>query len=345
MKLNKNKKTKHKIAIIGRTKYLYKSAIDIKKKGYKIVLIITCREEADLSHSIYEKGAADFKRLAKIIGCDFLETENINMDPRVKKFINENRPDIAISMNWKTLIGEEVIKSFPLGIINAHAGDLPRYRGNAIPNWAIINGEREAVLTLHLMGKKLDSGPIVLKKRMPINDKTYVGEIYKFLFEQNLSPMLIKAIEGLITKRIKPKRQPTNPKLSLRCYPRSPRDSEIDWKRSAIEISRLIRASAEPFFGAYSFLKGDKLIVWRAHPEMPKFPFWGMPGQVVERRLKTGGIAVITGQGLFILEEIETEKEGRRKATDIIKSVRNWLGFDSFMEIQKLKKIIKRTAK
>jgi len=322
---------KIKVAAIGRTEYLYQSILELGKKGFEIVLIISCKESPE-----YKKKIKDFRLLAKKIKCDFLATEKINT-AQVKKLIKKNKPDVAISLNWKTIIGKEIIESFPLGIINAHCGDLPRYRGNAVPNWAILNREKEIVLTLHLMAEELDAGPILLKKKMILSKNTYIGNVYKF-FSDNLPIMYIKAINGLVTGRIKPKRQPTNSKLSLRCYPRIPEDSEINWQKSAEEISRLIRASAEPFSGAYTFLNSKKLIIWRAYSEKPKFPFLGMFGQVAERRKERGEVAVIAGDNTFlIIKEAELEKQGRKKATDIIKSNRTRLGLNIIKEIENLR--------
>ena len=327
-----------KIAALGRTEYLYKSILELKKRGFEVVLIITCQEAPE-----YKKGVEDFRSLAKKIGADFLNTEKIN-NQKVKQLIKKDQPQIAISVNWRTLVSEEIIKSFPLGIINAHCGALPRYRGNAVPNWAIIRGEKEIVVTLHLMQKELDAGPILLKKKMFLTDQTYIGDIYKFIFD-NLPDMFNQAIKGLAGGKIKPQKQSKNPKLSLRCYPRVPKDSEINWQKSAIEISRLVRASAEPLFGAYTFLDGRKLKIWRAYPEKSNFPYLGIHGQVAERRKKEGEVAIITGNGFLVIEKAEIENQGKKEATDIIKSNRDRLGFDIMTAIEKLEQKIKNFIK
>lgn len=324
---------KIKIAAIGRTQYLYKSILELQKNGFEIVLIITCKEAPE-----YKKGVQDFKLLAQKIGCNFLVTSKINT-PEIKLLIENLQPDIAISVNWKTIIGEKIINSFPFGIINAHLGDFPRYRGNATPNWAIISNEKKVFTILHLMTKELDAGPIILKKRIPITKMTYIGDVYQS-FEKNLPKMFGEAIKGLLMGTIKPKKQPKNPKLSLRCYPRIPQDGEIDWKKSAQDISKLVRASAEPFSGAYTFLDGKKLIIWRGYSENPKFPILGTPGQVAERRENVGEAVIITGKNFFVMEEVEMDNLGRKKATDIIKSIRDRLGLDTAKEIEKLKKMM-----
>ena len=226
-----------RIAVIGRTEMLYDSIFEIKK-NHRIVLIITCEP----TQSQYKNKSDDFQLLANELGADFLFTKHVNSS-KVINLIKKNEPDIAISVNWKTIIGQEVINSFPYGILNAHAGDLPRYKGNAVRNWAIIAGEKEMVLTIHFMTTALDAGPILLKKKIPINKNTRIGKLYDFV-SKNVPLMFADAIDGIENSTIIPKVQTTDSKKTLRCYPRLPRDSEINWNNSAYDIDRLIRSSS-----------------------------------------------------------------------------------------------------
>src|SRR5690606_22857566 len=88
---------------------------------------------------------------------------------------------VAISVNWPSLIGPAMRAVFKYGVVNAHAGDLPRYRGNACPNWAILAGEERIHVTLHRMGDGIDDGPILLQRSMPLAPQTYVTDVYRFL--------------------------------------------------------------------------------------------------------------------------------------------------------------------
>lgn len=139
--------------------------------------------------------------------------------------------------------------------------------------------------------------------------------------------------------------QPNNPALSLRCYPRTPKDGERDWRRPAVELNRLVRAASEPFAGAYTFLGTEKLVVWRAHCETPPFPFLGTRGQVAERRFQTGEVAVVTGKDFLVLEEVETKTTGRKKATEIIKTIRTRLGMDVTEELTRLSQELEEIKK
>jgi len=323
-----------RIVALGRTGMLYKSIINLNQQGHEIVLIVTGNEERE-----YTCGAKDFKRLSTELGCDCIIYEEINQD-QLLDIVRKTNPDVAISINWKTLIGEDLIKAFPNGIINAHAGDLPRYRGNAVPNWAIIAGESEIVITLHQMDTNLDSGPILLKRHFPITESTYIGDIYTFL-EANTPDMFVEVIEKIRNNTLQPQTQPENPAESLRCYPRMPRDGEIDWSQPAQEIHRLIRAASEPFAGAYTYIDFDKMIIWKARYEKTLFQYLGVPGQVGHRDFATGEVKVITGDGFLVLEVVEIEgTNARKKPVEIIQTIRTRLGMDLTSQISFLKKKI-----
>ena len=148
--------------------------------------------------------------------------------------------------------------------------------------------------------------------------------------------MFAQTLDGLANGSIIPKEQPSDPALSLRCFPRLPRDSEIDWHKSAEELARLVRASAEPFAGAYSYIGTEKVTIWRVHPEKLGYPYLGTPGKVAWRRRKTGEVGVLTGDGLLVLEEIEMPSKGRGRASDLIKSMRTRLGMDVAAELARL---------
>lgn len=254
----------------------------------------------------------------------YFETTDLS-DPSIREALHHC--SVGISVNWNTIIPESVLSIFDYGILNAHAGDLPKYRGNAAPNWAIINEEEKIVISIHKMVRELDAGPIFDQRTYELDDRTHIGDIYQFLYN-SVPDMFGKIVDRLETGGVEPEAQSTNPSEMLRCYPRKPRDSRLDWERSADYLDRIVRASSEPLFGAYSFLRTNKLIVWRAHAEIPEFDYLGTPGQVARRRVKEGTVAIITGDGFLVLEEVELENSRRSQAADIITSNRARLGLD-----------------
>lgn len=322
-----------KFAAFGRTQWLYDSIRAASAAGHQIVLIGTCAAAPE--SSIDEE---DFLRLANEMACPYFCDAAIN-SPAYVEMAKASGAEVAISVNWLTLIGPDMLRGFKYGVVNAHAGDLPRFRGNACPNWAILTGEDKVVLSLHNMALDLDAGPILLQREFPLCSDTYITDVYRFMNE-NIPEMFVEVLDGLGSGKVVPRDQPSDPAVSLRCFPRRPEDGQLEWEQPAELLARLVRASAEPFAGAYSFLNGERIIVWRARAERLAYPYLGVPGQVVWRS-PTGEVAVLTGDGILVLEEVETNSSGRSKAAGVIKSARERLGICVAEELANLRSHIK----
>src|SRR5262245_18547399 len=138
--------------------------------------------------------------------------------------------------------------------------------------------------------------------------------------------MYVDVLQRMADGNLVPQAQSTDPADALRCLPRIPDDGRIDWKEPSQQIQRLVRATAEPFPGAFKYLGQKKFIVWRSHREPCRTPLLGIPGQVVERRSASGEVAVLTGGGLLVLESVQLEGEKtRRLPTECILSTRTRL--------------------
>ena len=320
-----------RFAALGRTRALYQSIERAVERGHECVLIGT---SAAASES--DVGERDFESLASKLGGPYFCDVKINQQ-RYVELARESRAEVGISVNWKTLIREPLLSEFRHGIINAHTGDLPRYRGNATPNWAILNGESKIVLTLHRMVAELDAGPILLQAALAIDESTYIADVYAF--EDETCPALFAdAIDQLAAATLIPREQ--EEAGALRCYPRLARDNRIDWSQSATQIARLVRAMSRPFDGAFSFLGSERLIVWRARSEAST-AWFGAPGQVAERRAD-GSVAVCTGDGFLVLEEIEVVGAEVSTPRALIPSIRLRLGLDAEAEIESLREEVRR---
>lgn len=308
-----------KIAIIGRSKLLYKTAELLIEKGFEIPLVITSKAAPE-----YKKKEKDFKDFAETINATFIQTGKINSISIIDKIKSLGTIDIAVSINYSGVIADEIIDLFPMGILNAHGGDLPRYRGNACQAWAIINGEDKIGLCIHKMiGGELDSGDIITKSYLPINIDTRVGEAYKWM-ETEIPVLMYKAI-GKLNKNINDTyKQSKDTKDILRTYPRNPDDGKIDWTRDAKSIIRLINASSEPFSGAFCEYKGEKLIIWRAELFTDNEIYSAVPGQVSKIDSNSQNITVITGSGKILIKEISYLGK-RSKPFGVIKSIRKRL--------------------
>lgn len=304
------------VAAIGRTEMLRRSILELDAAGHDVTLVVTC-DPADF----YETGVDAFERAAETVGAAFHHVADLGEVDRLRP-PGADVPDVAVSVNWKTIIPAELLDAFEHGVLNYHAGDLPRYRGNAAMNWAIIEGESEIVHTIHRMVSDLDAGPIYRQRAMDVDTSTYIGDVYEFARE-HVPEMFVETVVDIEAGRADPTPQSDDPGDVLRCYPRRPADSEISWSEPAERIDRLVRASAEPLFGAFSYLDGSRVRVWRGRAERPAFSVLGTPGQVAERRPAVGEVAVVTGDGFYVIEEAETAEHGRGDPTAIVTSNRD----------------------
>lgn len=318
-----------KIAVIGRTQLLYDTAVLFAQKGHSIVLVATAKPAPE-----YTVGPQGFARLAQEHGALFLQGTKLAAHADA---IRAAGADLAISMNWPAILGPEVIGLFPHGILNAHPGDLPRYRGNACPNWAILNGEKEVVLTIHQMDAgELDSGPVLLKDRVPLTGETTIGQVYQKL-EAMMPDLYLQAAEGLLDGSIPLQPQSQDPADILRVYPRLPRDSLIDWRCDAVSIARLVRASSEPFSGAYTYYNGVRLTVFAARSGRFAVPSQAAPGQVTAIDRDTGEVSVAAGDGFVALGRVVYNGKEYARPAEVIPSMRARLGMVAEDELAALR--------
>jgi len=263
-----------KIAIIGRTHYLLNTAKKLLLDGHKITFIYTCKGE-----DFYQASEKDFRDFAKKSKIPFFCDTKINKKARI---LSKFKSEVALSMNYKNIIKDSIISTFKYGILNSHPGDLPRYRGNACPNWAILNFEKKVGLTIHSMNEDLDSGPILIKSFKKINLNTYIGDIYDWL-DKEIPKLFLESIQKIEANKFYLKKQSGK---SLRVYPRIKMDDKIDWNYKTKYILALIRSCSRPFSGAYSYLYNEslsrkfKVRIFRAKIFKPNFQFLAVPGQV-----------------------------------------------------------------
>lgn len=309
-----------KIAVIGRTETLFDTILLLREHGFEIPLIITAKESPE-----YKKGIREFELLAKEISADFAVKSKLIPSDFNECLMKHGNVDLAISMNYTSVISQEVIESFRLGILNAHGGDLPRFRGNACQAWAIINGESRIGLIIHKMiGNVIDGGDIISRNYFPLNINSRIGQVYSWM-HANIPLLFLEAVKKLsVDEKYILQKHNSNSSEALRCYPRIPNDGKIDWKVDNFQILRLINASSEPYSGAFCFFDDKILRVWRASIYDDNENYLAIPGQIVKIDNDAGCVVVATGKGKILLSDVECDGR-RQKPSEIIKSIRKRL--------------------
>jgi methionyl-tRNA formyltransferase len=176
--------------------------------------------------------------------------------------IRDLRPDVIFSFYYRKMIPNSILEIPPIGAFNLHGSLLPQYRGRCPVNWVIIAGEARTGVTLHYMVEKPDAGDIVAQKEVAIEFDDDVLSVYR---------KLVNAA-GDLMREILPKIQGGTFTRSAQMGPssyfggRKPEDGRIDWNQDAVAIYNLTRAVTHPYPGAFTYLDGRKLFIWKAYP-------------------------------------------------------------------------------
>jgi methionyl-tRNA formyltransferase len=201
-------------------------------------------------------------RHARWHGIRVLTPDNPNV-PELIDLIRAAQPDFLFSFYYRSMLKSELLSLPARGAYNMHGSLLPKYRGRAPVNWAVLHGERETGATLHAMTVKPDAGDIVDREAVPIlPDDTAVEVFRKVCVAAEVT--LNRCLPALMAGRAAHVAQD----LSAGSYfgGRTARDGAIDWRRGALAAHNLIRAVAPPYPGAYSEAEGLTLRILRSLP-------------------------------------------------------------------------------
>ena len=219
-------------------------------------------------------------------------------------------PDLMVVVAYGLILPQGVLDIPALGCVNLHASLLPRWRGAAPIQRAILAGDRETGVCLMQMEAGLDSGPVLAQVRTEIRDDETGGSLHDRL-SQLAANLLAEHLDDLAARRLPPVPQDESRVTYASKLDKS--EATIDWSRSAIEIERQVRAF-NPWPVAQAGYQGEKLRIWaaRAINEAPV----GKPGAVVTAG--RDGIVVACGQGWLCLLEIQLPGGKRMHAADFL---------------------------
>lgn len=244
--------------------------------------------------------ATPVKQLAVQLGLPILQPSSL----KAPEFLDRLRvleADIIVVVAFR-ILPDEVIRAARLGAINLHASRLPKYRGAAPINWAIINGEKETGITIFQIKSRVDTGDILYQQTVAIREQDTYGELYTRLAQLG-APALVQVLDRLETDAITAVRQDDS--QATRAPKIYPEMGRIDWSHSAVAIKNLIHGLS-PVPGAFSFFGKKRIKFLRA-----RFGYMDVrqaPGVIVYRDRHDLGIQ--TGAG--ILYPLELQAEGKK---------------------------------
>lgn len=229
-------------------------------------------------------------------GIRVIQPVKLRTDADAIEEIRALKPDFIVVVAYGQILSEEVLSIPRYGCINLHASLLPKLRGAAPINWAIIEGHEKSGNTTMLMEKGLDTGPMLLKDEVEIGKTMTAGELHDLLSQRG-ADLLIRTIEGIVSGGIVPEAQDH---ISHTYAPMLKKETGlIDWTKDAVEIERLIRGLA-PVPGAYSFIGDDQVKILDAKVIEDTL---GKPGEITD--VSKSGLVVSTGNGSLSIQKVQ----------------------------------------
>ena len=249
------------------------------------------------------------KNYAKMFNIPILQPSNLS-DDKFLSSIKQMNPDIYIVVAFKIL--PESLLSIPkLGTVNLHASLLPKYRGAAPINHAILNGDGYTGITTFFIDKEIDTGEILLQEKILIDETATTGELMKIL-SHNGAELMIQTMDGILHKTIIPKKQDDRfatfaPKINIS-------DCKIDWKLSAKLIHNKIRAYS-PLPGAFTFYNNKRIKLFDSKIDYSYLNKKLKPGRI---KFNDPSLQIGTGSNPIIINNIQLEGKKIMPVTQFI---------------------------
>ncbi|MBI5097761.1 MAG: methionyl-tRNA formyltransferase [Nitrospirae bacterium] len=244
------------LVFFGTPEFAVTPLIALLNEGYEVLAVVTQPDRQ--SGRGRHMSVCPVKAEAQKAGLKILQP----LKARNPEFFAELRalnPSVIITAAYGQILPSEIIHLPGSGCINIHASLLPKYRGAAPINWAIINGENKTGITTMLMDEGMDTGPVLLQEETEITPEDTAGTLSRKLSKIG-ADLLLRTLKEFETGLIKPLPQngaPTFAPLLKKT------DGFIDWAKSAEEVCNLIRGM-NPWPGAYGFLEGERIKILKA---------------------------------------------------------------------------------
>ncbi len=249
------------------------------------------------------------KRLAEETGLKVWQPHKLKEEAFLKD-LQALEPDAIVVAAYGKILPKVVLELPKHGCINVHASLLPKFRGAAPINWAIIAGEKETGITIMQMDEGMDTGDIILQEAIPIGPEETAGQLHDRLAHLG-AKLIVEALKGLKQGRLKPRKQPEEGVSYAPMLKKE--DGFLDFSLSAEELSRLIRG-LDPWPSAYAYFRGK--LVKLFGPSVEEQVVQAVPGEIVSADEE--GLRIATGQGVLKVKEVQVEGKKRVSVADFV---------------------------
>jgi methionyl-tRNA formyltransferase len=280
-----------KVVFFGTPEFAVPALDALISSGYDILSVVTQPDRP--SGRGRRLVSSPVKIRARREGIRVLQPASIQ-EPGFISDLRSMTPSVIVVIAYGQLLRREILRLPPLGCINVHASLLPRYRGAAPVNWAVINGDRLSGVTTIQMDEGMDTGPILLQDEVRIESDDTAGSLSRELSKAGAA-ILLRTLNMIERREMVPRPQSGE---ATYAPPLKKSDGLIVWSRPADELNNLIRG-VYPWPGAFTFSRGERIRILKASAVKGK----GEPG-VVER-VSGSELLVGTGDGLLSILEIQ----------------------------------------
>jgi len=288
-----------KIVFFGSDNFAVAPLRALLNSGHNISCIVTQPDKK--SGRGLSIGVTPVKEVAQQAGIQIYQPTVIN-EAKAVRFLKGFNADLFVVIAYGQILCEELLALPRLMALNLHASLLPKYRGAAPINWVLINGEKQTGISIIKIIKKMDAGPLIIQKPCSIEEEDTAVSLSDKLSRLGAG-LLLDAVRTIANHdyNLTPQKEEEvtlAPKLKKQ-------DGLIDWNKTALEISNLIRGCLD-WPGAFSYYKSKLLKIHKAKPDFLLGQVASsLPGEIINAA--KNGIIVATGRGNLIMEELQIE--------------------------------------
>ncbi len=259
------------------------------------------------------------KQIAQANGIEVLQPENLRDPVEVERLASLN-PEIIVVAAFGQILPQTVLDIPKFGCLNVHPSLLPKYRGASPIASVILAGEKQTGVTIMLMDAGMDTGPILTQEQVPIEEEDTAESLEAKLAEVG-AELLIRTLPEWFEHRLVPR--PQREEEATYTKPISKADGEINWKLSALEIWRRVRAFY-PWPGCYTRYQGKlfKILAAVPLPGEEGLP----PGKVIKLSEPEVPVGVGTGEGILGLKQVQLEGKKAMPASEFLQGQRQFIG-------------------
>ena len=300
-----------KIVFMGTPDFAQKSLEALYNAGHEILAVVTNIDKPKgRGMKLVE---SPVKEYAKSKNLTIFQPEKVRKNIEFIEQIKKLEPDVICVVAYGKILPSEILEIPKLGCINVHASLLPKYRGAAPIQWAVLNGDKTTGVTTMYMDVGMDTGDMILKQEVEIGENETTGELWDRLsiIGADLLVKTLDQIEKGTAPRIKQSDDFTMaPMLNKEI-------SKIDWKeKTAQQIKNLVRG-LNPIMGAYSYLNGKKIKFWKV--EVEKDTNSNQENGTVIKANDKDGLYIKAKDGVLKIIEIQGENAKRMNANDFLR--------------------------